>query len=157
MIRILRSHEAAREEILSRGEARVPESVERDVREILAAVRAEGDAAVIAATRALAGGNRVTTTYTVYPSGAVNVRMHFAPGEEPMPEMPRYGVRFRLPERMDASPISAGGPKRITGTARQAPSSAVTRLRRGGSASPTCGRRRRDTTATPNGSISANC
>ncbi len=48
MIRILRSHEAAREEILSRGEARVPESVERDVREILAAVRAEGDAAVMA-------------------------------------------------------------------------------------------------------------
>ena len=48
MIRILRSHEAAREEILSRGEARVPESVERDVREILAAVRARGDAAVMA-------------------------------------------------------------------------------------------------------------
>lgn len=48
MIRILRSHEAAREEILSRGEARVPESVERDVREILAAVRAEGDTAVMA-------------------------------------------------------------------------------------------------------------
>ena len=48
MIRILRSHEAAREEILSRGEARVPESVERDVREILAAVRAEVDAAVMA-------------------------------------------------------------------------------------------------------------
>lgn len=48
MIRILRSHEAAREEILSRGEARVPESVERDVREILEAVRAEGDAAVMA-------------------------------------------------------------------------------------------------------------
>lgn len=48
MIRILRSHEAAREEILSRGEARVPESVERDVREILAAVRADGDAAVMA-------------------------------------------------------------------------------------------------------------
>ena len=48
MIRILRSHEAAREEILSRGEARVPESVERDVREILAAVRAGGDAAVMA-------------------------------------------------------------------------------------------------------------
>ena len=48
MIRILRSHEAAREEILSRGEARVPASVERDVREILAAVRAEGDAAVMA-------------------------------------------------------------------------------------------------------------
>lgn len=48
MIRILRSHEAAREEILSRGEARVPESVERDVREILSAVRAEGDAAVMA-------------------------------------------------------------------------------------------------------------
>ena len=48
MIRILRSHEAAREEILSRGEARVPESVERDVREMLAAVRMEGDAAVMA-------------------------------------------------------------------------------------------------------------
>ena len=48
MIRILRSHEAAREEILSRGEARVPESVERDVREILEAVRAGGDAAVMA-------------------------------------------------------------------------------------------------------------
>ena len=48
MIRILRSHEAAREEILSRGEARVPESVERDVREILSAVRTEGDAAVMA-------------------------------------------------------------------------------------------------------------
>ena len=73
--------------------------------------RMEGDAAVIAATRALAGGNRVTTTYTVYPSGAVNVRMHFAPGEEPMPEMPRYGVRFRLPERMDAFAYFGRGPE----------------------------------------------
>ena len=73
--------------------------------------RMEGDAAVIAATRALAGGNRVTTTYPVYPSGAVNVRMHFAPGEEPMPEMPRYGVRFRLPERMDAFAYFGRGPE----------------------------------------------
>ena len=71
----------------------------------------EGDAAVIVATRALAGGNRLTTTYTVYPSGAVNVRMHFAPGEEPMPEMPRYGVRFRLPERMDAFAYFGRGPE----------------------------------------------
>ena len=73
--------------------------------------RMEGDAAVIVATRALAGGNRLTTTYTVYPSGAVNVRMHFAPGEEPMPEMPRYGVRFRLPERMDAFAYFGRGPE----------------------------------------------
>ena len=111
--------------------------------------RMEGDAAVIAATRALAGGNRVTTTYTVYPSGAVNVRMHFAPGAT--------ACGSACPNAWTPSPISAGGPKRITGTARQAPSSAVTKPRRGGSASPTCGRRRRDTTATPNGSISANC
>ena len=73
--------------------------------------RMEGGAAVIAATRALAGGNLVTTTYTVYPSGALNVRMHFSPGEEPMPEMPRYGVRFRLPERMDAFSYFGRGPE----------------------------------------------
>ena len=37
--------------------------------------------------------------------------MHFAPGEEPMPEMPRYGVRFRLPERMDAFAYFGRGPE----------------------------------------------
>ena len=47
MIRILKSRETAREEILSRGDNRVPAQVESDVREILRAVREEGDAAVL--------------------------------------------------------------------------------------------------------------
>lgn len=47
MIRILKSRETAREEILSRGDNRVPAHVESDVREILRAVREEGDAAVL--------------------------------------------------------------------------------------------------------------
>ncbi len=73
--------------------------------------RGTDDAVQITARRTLAGGNLVTTTYTVYPSGAVNVRMHFTPGSETMPEMPRFGVRFRLPERMDAFTYFGRGPE----------------------------------------------
>ena len=72
--------------------------------------RMEGEAAVIEAVRPLAGGCAVTTTCTVHPSGAVHVRMHFAAGGEPMPELPRYGVRFRLPRRMDAFTYFGRGP-----------------------------------------------
>ena len=73
--------------------------------------RMEGDAAVITAAYAFAGSNRLDMIYTVHPSGAVNVRMHFSRGEDPMPEMLRYGVRFRLPERMDAFTYFGRGPE----------------------------------------------
>jgi len=73
--------------------------------------RMEGGAAVIAAAYALSGGNRLDLIYRIHPSGAVNVRMHFEAGGEPMPELPRYGVRFRLPERMDAFTYYGRGPE----------------------------------------------
>ncbi|MBE5766556.1 MAG: histidinol dehydrogenase [Clostridiales bacterium] len=58
MIRILSSRETAMEDILSRGENRVPETVERDVRAILDEVKAGGDSAVLAFNKKFGGAEQ---------------------------------------------------------------------------------------------------
>lgn len=66
---------------------------------------------VVAVRRTLEGGSRLDMRYTIHASGAVHVGMHFTPGGESLPELPRYGVRFRLPERMDAFTYFGRGPQ----------------------------------------------
>ena len=72
---------------------------------------AEGGAMAVKAVYAYAGGNGLELTYTVHPSGAVHVGMHFIAGKDAVPEMPRYGVRFRLPAAMDAFTYFGRGPQ----------------------------------------------
>ena len=59
----------------------------------------DGRDVVIRADYLLAAGNTCTMEYRISPSGIMKVRMHFNALEgDSLPEVPRIGVRFRLPE-----------------------------------------------------------
>lgn len=103
-----------------------------------ASVRMEGDNAVLSATYLLPAGNLYVIDYTVYPSGAVRVAAHFtsteltesstemseatrtatfSPGREAARaeasklNVPRIGVRFRLPVAMNRVEYFGRGPE----------------------------------------------
>lgn len=110
----------------------------RDFKVAEATARMEGSDAVIKVNYMLPAGNLYIVTYKVYPSGAVNVRAHFTstdreaaetevseatkmatftPGrdaarkEASKLEVPRIGVRFRMPAAMDNLVYFGRGPE----------------------------------------------
>ena len=48
--------------------------------------------------------------YSIRPNGAINVSMTFTPGDKPLPEMPRLGMRMILPEEYDLMTWLGRGP-----------------------------------------------
>jgi beta-galactosidase len=98
----------------------------------------EGENAIVKATYLLPAGNSYITRYKIYPGGAVHVSAHFtsaktgatetepaeatrtatfSPGMEaarkevPAPNVPRIGVRFRLPAAMNTVRYFGRGPE----------------------------------------------
>ncbi|MCD8310809.1 MAG: DUF4981 domain-containing protein [Prevotellaceae bacterium] len=72
----------------------------------------ESDAALLKVTYRLAAGNDYIVTYKVYRDGIVHVAARFTPvtGEYAMREVPRIGVRFRLPAAMHRVDYFGRGP-----------------------------------------------
>nr|WP_239059579.1 glycoside hydrolase family 2 TIM barrel-domain containing protein [Bacteroides sp. 224] len=72
-------------------------------------VKMEGKSAVLTVNYALAAGNNYIVKYTVYPSGVVHASLILTPVEAA--EIPRIGVRFRLPATMNQVQYLGRGPE----------------------------------------------
>lgn len=70
----------------------------------------EGNNKTVQVAYRLAAGNLFTVTYTVYPDGAVHVATHFA-AISGKPELPRLGMRFRVPVSMENLQYFGRGPQ----------------------------------------------
>ncbi|GHU82041.1 beta-galactosidase [Bacteroidia bacterium] len=68
-----------------------------------------GNVAELSVNYQLAAGNNYILKYKVYPSGIVNVALRFTPVDAP--ELPRLGVRFRLPANMNQVQYLGRGPE----------------------------------------------
>lgn len=66
---------------------------------------------VVAVTYDLPTGNQYYLTYTLYPNGMMHVAADYAPAADGTPELPRVGVRFRLPASMDNVAYLGRGPQ----------------------------------------------
>lgn len=75
-------------------------------------IRKEGENVVVTLNYLLPAGNYYNVHYTVHPSGAVHVAAELTPvaSEKPV-EIPRIGVRFRVPARMDNIQYFGRGPE----------------------------------------------
>jgi len=72
----------------------------------------QGNNAVISAVYNLSTGNTYRLTYTIMPDGKMHVSAHFtATQQNSVPEIPRIGVRFRLPESMNNISYFGRGPE----------------------------------------------
>lgn len=71
----------------------------------------DGNAAVIQADYQLPESCRLSVTYKIYPSGAVNVAYNFTGNPESTGEIPRLGMRMRLPASMAALQYFGRGPE----------------------------------------------
>lgn len=72
-------------------------------------VSMSGKSAVIKAEYQLASGSKYIVTYCVYPSGVVKANFDLTPVAKP--EIPRIGVRFRLPASMNQVSYLGRGPE----------------------------------------------
>ena len=70
----------------------------------------EGENVRVSATYHLKAGNHYIVSYLVYPSGVVHVSAQFTSTAEAL-EVPRIGVRFRLPATMDQVQYFGRGPE----------------------------------------------
>jgi beta-galactosidase len=68
-----------------------------------------GSVAELSVNYRLAAGNDYTVDYKIYPSGVVHAAIRFAAVEAP--ELPRIGVRFRLPASMNKIKYLGRGPE----------------------------------------------
>lgn len=76
-----------------------------------ASIALDGKDALMKVTYKLPTGNDYDVTYRIYPSGAVKVDADFEPvAKEKTPEMPRVGIRFRMPASMDHVEYYGRGP-----------------------------------------------
>jgi beta-galactosidase len=77
------------------------------------AARQDGGSRVTVETEELlhAGGARLFTTWAVYGSGDVVMRQRFVPGDTSVPELPRLGLRFTMPEGFDSVAWFGRGPQ----------------------------------------------
>jgi beta-galactosidase len=50
-------------------------------------------------------------TYRIRPEGMIEVKQHFMPGNKPLPEMPRFGMRMILPAEFDNMTWLGRGPQ----------------------------------------------
>lgn len=79
-----------------------------------AEARTDGNNVVVAVKYALPAGNTFSVDYTISPSGAVGVSTHFAAvteGDAAKKNVPRIGVRFRLPSEMNSVEYYGRGPE----------------------------------------------
>lgn len=67
-------------------------------------------ATVTAHYRLEAQASDLELTYRIRPNGAVQVNFHFIPGNQPLPEMPRLGMRLILPAEYDRMTWLGRGP-----------------------------------------------
>ncbi|MBD5193683.1 MAG: DUF4981 domain-containing protein [Bacteroidales bacterium] len=76
-----------------------------------ASVKNVGKNALLSVKYLLPSGNTYTVDYTVYPSGVMKVEADFEPvTDEKVAEMPRLGLRMRLPAMMDRVEYYGRGP-----------------------------------------------
>ncbi len=81
---------------------------------VSASAQMQGENAVVEAQYALPAGNTFGVKYVVSPSGAVHVQFHFAAvteGESKNKNVPRIGVRFRMPVEMNNVQYYGRGPE----------------------------------------------
>ncbi|MDR0511399.1 MAG: DUF4981 domain-containing protein [Rikenellaceae bacterium] len=83
----------------------------RELRVAAARIAEDGNSVVLSVDYALAAGNGYTIKYRIYPSGVVAVSTAFTPATADAPELPRIGVRFRLPANMDRVQYFGRGPE----------------------------------------------
>lgn len=71
------------------------------------------DTAVLVASYLLPAGNRYELSYLIYPSGAIKVNVFFSATDRKLsvPEVPRIGLRFRLPAGMNRISYLGRGPE----------------------------------------------
>lgn len=60
---------------------------------------------------ALPTGNEFTVTYGLHETGLLNVSVAYAAAKEGTPDLPRIGLRFRLPQEMNQVEYLARGPE----------------------------------------------
>ncbi len=72
----------------------------------------QGEQAIISAVYVLSTGNTYKLTYTIMPDGKMDVQAQFsATKEASVPELPRVGVRFRIPKTMQNISYFGRGPE----------------------------------------------
>lgn len=75
-------------------------------------VSQQGTQTVVAVSYALPAGNHYTLTYTLSDNGRLHVAADYAPASKAeTPELPRVGLRFRLPAAMDGVTYFGRGPE----------------------------------------------
>ncbi len=72
---------------------------------------AYGDSVMVSTTfNLVAQASSLVVNYVIYTSGMVHVGMAFIPGNKPLPEMPRFGMRMILPQEYDQMTWYGRGP-----------------------------------------------
>lgn len=71
---------------------------------------ADGNVSLIATYRMDAQESLLTITYVMDGEGCLTVSMHFVPGQKPLPEMPRFGMRMVLKGAYDRMEWLGRGP-----------------------------------------------
>lgn len=75
-------------------------------------VSQQGTQTVVAVNYILPAGNHYTLTYTLSDNGRLHVAADYAPASKAdTPELPRVGLRFRLPAAMDGVTYFGRGPE----------------------------------------------
>ena len=74
-----------------------------------ASISVDADTAKIDIDYLLPSGNIYNICYRIYPSGVVKADVHFAAAKD-APELPRLGVRFRMPQAMERVEYYGRGP-----------------------------------------------
>lgn len=70
---------------------------QRKVTSVRAEQTSPGAVRITALSTLPAGGSSYRNVYTVYGDGSVEVESDFAPGEEKLPDLPRFGLRLTVP------------------------------------------------------------
>ncbi len=71
---------------------------------------AAGDGVQLSVRYRLPAGNSYTVLYTIHPSGVVEAGIRFAAAAKETPDLPRLGMRFRLPAAMQQVTYYGRGP-----------------------------------------------
>ena len=75
------------------------------------AASAENKAKIVASFDMPEQESQLRVTYEVLPNGNIGVNMHFIPGNKPLPEMPRLGMRMILKKDYDQMTWLGRGPQ----------------------------------------------
>ena len=83
----------------------------RDLKATSVTATTEGNTALVTASYSLPEGCALSVTYKVYPTGVVNVAYNFQGNPESKSQMPRLGMRMRLPADMTNLQYFGRGPE----------------------------------------------